>query len=262
MAETWYDTIDRPDGETVAYVRSPAADPDDKRPGVMFLGGFVSDMTGTKATHLEALCRARGQAYVRFDYQGHGVSSGRFEDGSIGRWADDAVAVLDHVARGPQVLVGSSMGGWIAVLAALARPSLVVGLVGVAAAPDFSEELIRARLDAAALDALAETGRCEIPGSEGEPPTPITQQFLDDGRRHLVLGAPIPLPCPVRLIHALDDPDVPWSQSLRLAEALTTDDVRLTLVKQAGHRLSRPEDLALMTAAVIELSDRPAPAPA
>lgn len=253
-ASEWYQTLALPNGDRIAYVRS-AAKSGDKRPGVVFLGGFISDMTGTKATHLEALCRARGQAYIRFDYQGHGVSSGRFEDGTIGRWAENALAVLDQVATGPQILVGSSMGGWIAVLVARARPDRVAGLVGIASAPDFSEELIRPSLDATALQALAEAGKCEIPGDEGEPPIPITQAFLDDGRQQSVLGEEIAIDCPVRLIHAIDDADVPWRQSLRLAQAVRTQDVTLTLVKQAGHRLSRPEDLDLIAHSVTSLSE-------
>ena len=136
-----HQTLTRPDGVRIAHVRVPPA-PGDRRPGVMFCGGFVSDMTGTKAVFLDDLCRRRGQGYVRFDYQGHGASDGRFEDGTIGRWAEDAVAVLDEAAEGPQILVGSSMGGWMAVLAALARPERVAGLVCVAAAPDFTEDWV------------------------------------------------------------------------------------------------------------------------
>jgi len=247
-------TVPRPDGASVACIRTPAA-PGDRRPGVMFCGGFVSDMTGTKATYLEEACRRRGQAYVRFDYLGHGQSSGRFEDGTIGRWAEDAIAVLDAVADGPQVLVGSSMGGWIAVLAAMARPDRIAGLVGVAAAADFTEDLIRAVLDDAARAALARDGVWYRPSDYDEQPQAITQRLLDEGRDHLVLRAPVPIECPVRLLHGIDDPDVPWRQSLRLAEAIAGGDVRLTLVKNAGHRLSRDQDLALIAAAVAELSD-------
>ena len=248
-------SLERPDGASVAYVASPRR-AGDRRPGVMFCGGFVSDMTGTKASHFEAVCRRRGQAYVRFDYFGHGQSSGRFEDGTIGRWAEDTIAVLDAATEGPQILVGSSMGGWVAVLAALARPGRLAGLIGIAAAPDFTEELIWQKMDDEARTALARDGVWSRPTHyEEEEPHRITLGLIEEGRQHLVLDGPIAIDCPVRLFHALDDPDVPWTQSLRLTERLTTADARLTLIKQAGHRLSRDQDLALVTDAIAELSE-------
>ncbi len=246
----------RPDGASLAYVRSPGRT-DDARPGVVFCGGFVSDMSGTKARWLEAFCAARGQAYVRFDYFGHGVSSGRFEDGTIGRWAQDAVAVLDHATAGPQILVGSSMGGWIAVLAALARPNRVAGLVGIAAAADFTEDLIRPQLPPEARAALTREGVWHWPSAYENEPYPITARLLEEARNHLVLRAPIPIGCPVRLIHGMLDAEIPWQYSLRLVEALTGSDVHLTLVKDSGHRLSREQDLALIGRAVAELSRDP-----
>lgn len=241
--------LDRPGGSRVAY-RAVAGD----LPGVVFLGGFASDMTGTKARTLEAHCRARGRAYVRFDYFGHGASSGRFEDATLGRWTEDALAVLDRLTRGPQVLVGSSMGGWVMVLAALARSDRVRGLVGVAAAPDFSEDLIRPRLSEEDRRTLEARGVLYRPNPYGEAPTPITGAFLREAREHLVLRAPIPLSCPVRLLHGLADPDVPWQTSLRLAEALESPDVALHLVKGAGHRLSDPPHLERLCALVDELA--------
>ncbi len=253
-----HSTLQRPDGNTLAYARLPeipgARGFRPGRPGVMFCGGFVSDMTGTKAVWLEELCRSRGQAYVRFDYLGHGVSSGRFTDGTIGRWAEDAAAVLDAATEGPQIVVGSSMGGWIAVLLALARPERIAGLVGVAAAPDFTEELIRPALGPEALAALAREGVCAIPTVYGDEPYRITRRLLDDGRERRVLTGPVAIGRPVRLIHGMADAEVPWRQSLRLAEAITGGDVRLLLVKDGEHRLSRPSDLALIGAAVAELS--------
>ena len=252
-------SLERPDGASVAYVAS-ARQAGDRRPGVLFCGGFVSDMSGTKANHFEAVCRRRGQAYIRFDYFGHGQSSGRFEDGTIGRWAEDAVAVLDAATEGPQILVGSSMGGWIAVLTALARPERVAGLIGIAAAPDFTEELIWQQMDEAARNALTRDGIWSRPTQyDDEAPHRITLGLIEEGRRHLVLQGSIAIDCPVRLFHALDDPDVPWTQSLRLTERLTAGDVRLTLIKQAGHRLSRDEDLALVTDAIAELSELATP---
>jgi pimeloyl-ACP methyl ester carboxylesterase len=230
--------LPRPDGARIAYETVPG-----KTPGVMFLGGFHSDMTGTKATALETHCRAVGRAFVRFDYTGHGASSGKFEEGTIGGWAADAVAVLDEVAEGPQVLVGSSMGGWIMLLAALARPGRVCGLVGVAAAPDFTEDLIWNRLSDEEKKSMARDGRLLRPSEYDEGGYPITLRLIEEGRDHLLLRGPVDIRCPVRLIHGEADEDVPWQVSRRLSEALLSDDVTLTLVKGGNHRLSEPADL-------------------
>ncbi len=231
--------LTRDDGSTIAYHALAGAGP-----GVVFLTGFKSDMTGGKALALEAHCRDRGQAFLRFDYQGHGQSSGRFEDGTIGRWADDAVFVLDSLTDGPQVLVGSSMGGWIMLLAALARPHRVAGLIGLAAAPDFTEDLIPARLTAEQRQALARDGYCEIPNCyDDEAPYRIEQRFLDEGRNNLLLRSQMALDIPVRLIHGQVDEDVPWETSLRIMERLRSGDVEVQIVKSAGHRLSEPQDL-------------------
>ena len=233
-----HQTLSRSDGATIAYRNSAG-----KSPGVVFLGGFASDMTGTKAGALEAACREAGRAYVRFDYSGHGASSGRFEDGTIGRWTEDALAVLDAVCEGRQVLVGSSMGGWIMVLAALARPDRVAGLIGIAAAPDFTEDLMWAGFGQDARRALETDGVWHEPSATGETPLAITRALIDEGREHLVLRGPIAIACPVRLIHGMKDSDVPWTVSLRLAEALPSADVVLTLVREGDHRLSEPADL-------------------
>ncbi len=237
------------DGSYIAYHASPG-----KNPGVVFLGGFMSDMTGTKATALEAHCRATGRAFVRFDYLGHGASSGKFEDGTIGRWRDDALAVLDRVTHGPQILVGSSMGGWIALLAALARPERVVGLVGLAAAPDFTRDLMWPSFTPEERDALARDGFIRQPTEYGDEPYVITRKLLDEAERHLLLDRPVGITCPVRLIHGTADPDVPWDVSRRLLERLQSQDVTLTLVKDGDHRLSSPADLARLFAAVDELA--------
>jgi pimeloyl-ACP methyl ester carboxylesterase len=237
--------LERPDGQRVAYHRLEG-----RGPGVVFLGGFMSDMTGTKALALEAHCRAQGRAFVRFDYLGHGASTGRFEDGTIGRWSDDALAVLDALTAGPQVLVGSSMGGWIMLLAALARPARVAGLVGIAAAPDFTEDLMWAAWDEATRARLMREGRIALPSLYGDAPCVITRDLIEDGRRHLLLRAPIPLRCPVRLLQGMADPDVPWQTALRLAEHLESNDVTVTLIKDGDHRLARDEDLAQLVVAV------------
>ena len=231
--------------ETIAY-RAMAG----STPGVMFCGGFMSDMTGTKATALEAHCRRIGRAFVRFDYSGHGESSGAFRDGTIGGWRDDALAALDRVTSGPQILVGSSMGGWITLLIALVRPERVAGLVGVAAAPDFTEDLIWATLDDEGRRTLAETGEIVMPCDYGEDPYPITIGLIEEGRDHLLLRAPIAIGCPIHLLQGMRDEDVPWRTALQIAELVESERVTVELVKDGDHRLSRDEDLARLTAAV------------
>lgn len=220
-----------------------------RSPTVLFLTGFRSDMTGAKALHLERHCATVGQAFVRFDYRGHGASGGRFEDGCIGDWRDDALAVLDEIIEGPVVLVGSSMGGWIMLLVALARPERVQGLVGIAAAPDFTHDLIRPKLTAGDIRQLDRDGVLLAQSAYGEP-TPITRRLLDDGDRHLVLPVPLPIRCPVHLLHGQLDPDVPWSTSLRLAACLESPAVTVELIKDGDHRLSREEDLRRVAAAL------------
>jgi len=245
--------LDLPDGRRLAYRRRLAADRTRDGAGILFLPGFRSDMTGTKATFLDDVCAARGLPYVRFDYSGHGESSGRFEDGTIGRWADDAIAIIDRVAEGPMVLVGSSMGGWIMLLAALARPQRVVGLIGMAPAPDFTEALIWNGLTDNDRARLMKNGRLERPSDYSEEPTIITRALIEEGRRHLLLSAPIGIRCPVRLLHGMRDPDVPHRLSLELAERIASQDVRVTLIKNGDHRLSRPDDLALLSRTIEDL---------
>ena len=231
-------------GGRLAWARVPGTQPD-AGPGVVFLGGFRSDMTGSKAIALRDACAARGRAFLRFDYSGHGASDGRFEDGTVGAWADDATEVFDALTEGPQVLFGSSMGGWIATLLALRRPGRVAALVGIAPAPDFTETLMWPALSEAQRAEIMARGVLHLPSQYGEP-TPITRALIEDGPRHKVLGRPIPLRCPVRILQGMRDPDVPWQHALRLVEALGGDDVRLHLVKDGDHRLSRPEDLRLL----------------
>jgi pimeloyl-ACP methyl ester carboxylesterase len=215
----------------------------------MFLTGFRSDMTGGKALHLERHCTAARRAFLRFDYRGHGASEGRFEEGCIGDWCEDALAVLDQASEGPVVLVGSSMGGWIMLLVGLARPDRIKGLVGIAAAPDFTEDLIRPALSPEQRDLLARGGMLLAPSAYGEP-TPITGRLLEDGARHLVLRRPLPIRCPVHLLHGQQDLDVPWQTSLRLAACLESTAVTVELVKDGDHRLSREDDLRRLAAAV------------
>lgn len=201
-------------------------------------------MTGGKAVALERWCTATGRQYTRFDYQGHGASSGTFEDGTIGLWRDDALAVLDQVTQGPQVVVGSSMGGWIALLLAVARPDRVAGIVGIAPAVDFTQALLWPRLTDEARRRIEEDGVWFRPSEYDPEPYPISRRLIEDGRDHLLMPGPIPFDGPVRLIHGMRDEAVPWEHSLRIADALRTEDVAVTLIKDGEHRLSRDIDLA------------------
>jgi pimeloyl-ACP methyl ester carboxylesterase len=230
--------LTRTDGTAIAYHRTPG-----KSPGVVFLPGFMSDMTSGKAVFVEALCRARGQACLRFDYFGCGASSGTFTEGTIGRWADDAVAAFDGLTEGPQVLVGSSMGGWIMLLTALARPGRVAGMLGIAPAPDFTEDLLMQGLSAEQKATLERDGVVYVHSLYGPDPTPFTQALIEDGHRHLVLRRRMPLTCPVRILHGMEDPDVPWQTSLKLCQMLESDDVEIQFIKAGDHRLSQPHDL-------------------
>ena len=240
-----------PRGYRIAYHRLEGASP-----GIVFMGGFRSDMTGAKALALETFCRARGQAFLRFDYSGHGEADGKFEECTIGQWKEDALSVLDTVTDGPQILVGSSMGGWIMLLAALARPERVAGLVGVAAAPDFTESLIWQTLKAKEQKALLKKGRMEVPDCYGTEPYVITLQLIEEARRHLLMGQKkIAIRCPVRLLHGMLDEDVPWQFSMALNEKLETEDVKLNLIMDGNHRLSEPKHLAILGRTVEKLLD-------
>ena len=221
-------------------------------PGVVFLGGFRSDMSGTKAQYLADWLQAHGRAFLRFDYSGHGTSEGQFEDGAIGDWAADAMAVL-CLTDGPQILVGSSMGGWIALLIARDLPGKVTGLVTIAAAPDFTEDSMWAGFDADQKAALRDKGVIALPSDYGTP-YPITRRLIEEGRNQLVLRQPLALPMPVRMLQGTDDLDVDQSVALRLLGHVTGPDIRLTLVKGADHRFSTPGCLALIAAAVDDVT--------
>ncbi|TPE48855.1 alpha/beta fold hydrolase [Amaricoccus solimangrovi] len=238
MTET---RLDLPDGRSLAYRRQPG-----RGPGVVFLGGFRSDMTGTKAEHLAAWCATERRAFLRFDYTGHGASSGAFLDGAIGDWARDALDAVTALTEGPQVLVGSSMGGWMALLLAKRVPERVHALVGIAAAPDFTEDSMWGEFDAGQRAALASAGRVELPSDYADEPYVITRRLIEDGRANLVLRDPLPLPFPVRLLQGTADTDVDPSVALRLLAHAECADMRLTLVKGADHRFSTPECLDLI----------------
>lgn len=243
-----HDALDLGGGRRLAYRRTPG-----RGPGVTFLGGFRSDMTGTKAQFLEAWAKETGRAFLRFDYTGHGASSGAFEEGCIGDWARDATEAVQHLTEGPQILVGSSMGGWIALLLALRLPGRVDGIVGVAAAPDFTEDAMWAGFDEARRARLMAEGRLELPSEYSDEPYVVTRRLIEDGRGHLVLRAPLALGCPLRLLHGTADADVEASVALRLLAHAEGPDLRLTLVKGADHRFSAPETLALLAATVEEI---------
>lgn len=238
-----------PQGRRIAYHRRAG-----RGPGVVFLGGFKSDMGGTKALHLQDWAEATGRAFLRFDYSGHGESSGAFLDGAIGDWFEDAMAVVQALTVGPQVLVGSSMGGWIALLLARALPERVAGLVGVAAAPDFTEDSMWAGFTPAQRAALAAEGRVVLPSDYDPAGYVITRRLIEEGRGRLVLRDPLPLPFPVRLLQGTADTDVPPAVALRLLDHATGPDIRLTLVKGADHRFSTQDCLALIERAVAEVS--------
>lgn len=241
------DFLTTPAGRRIAYHKTEGAGP-----GVVFLGGFKSDMTGTKAQHLQDWAEATGRAFLRFDYSGHGQSSGAFLDGCIGDWAADAMAAISALTTGPQVLVGSSMGGWISLLVARAMPDRVAGLVGIAAAPDFTEDLMWATFTEAERAALA-AGRVEQPSDYSDEPYVITRRLIEEGRSQLVLRSPLPLPFPVRLLQGTADVDVPPAVALRLVDHAESPDLRLVLVKGADHRFSTPTCLALTVTQIEEV---------
>ena len=240
------------DGVSIAYRRSIG------RAGqvsLVWLGGFHSDMAGEKTTALHTVAEAEGHGFLRFDYMGHGESGGRFEDGTIGRWRSDALAAIDALTDGPLVLVGSSMGGWMALLAALARPDRVKGIVLLAPAPDFTERLIWARFNDAQRKQVMETGSWTRPSDYDPSGYPITRALIEDGRSWSIMNAAeIAIDVPVRILHGGLDPDVPWEHSFELQQKLRSKDVVWSLIKDGDHRLSRPEDIARMVATVLQLA--------
>ena len=239
--------LDRGDATAIAWRRVRGAGPT-----VVWLGGFKSDMAGTKAEALAAWAARAGRDFLRFDYFGHGVSDGDFAEGTIGRWREDSLAVIDALVEAPAILVGSSMGGWIACLAALARPGKVKALVLVAPAADFTEKLMWAQLGPAERCEIETRGYWMRPSPYD--PYPITRTLIEDGRRWQIMDGPIAIDGPVRILQGALDPDVPWRHALALAEAIVSDDLVFTLVKDADHSMSRPQDLERLIAAIEEAS--------
>ena len=242
--------LPQPDGANLAYHHTPG-----NTPGVLFCPGFNSDMQGTKALTLEAWCADQGIQFTRFDYFGHGESDGSVEQGSIGRWRDDTLAILDEVTTGPQLIVGSSMGGWMMLLTTLERAERIAGLVGIASAPDFTQRMRQHRLDAQQLQQLEDTGYCDMPNDYDEPYR-ISLAMLEEGDRHLLLGEEIAIDLPVRLIHGQRDADVPWEHSLTIARQLRSTDVEVQLVKDGDHRLSTEQDLERLVLTVARLREQ------
>ncbi|HEX7776036.1 MAG TPA: alpha/beta hydrolase [Parvibaculum sp.] len=236
----------RDGGESLAYLMARPKAPAGPT-GLVWLGGFKSDMTGTKASALAGWAVTARRALLRFDYFAHGASSGDFAEATVGRWLDDALAAFDQLTDGPQVLVGSSMGGWVALLTALARPRRVKALVLIAPAPDFTEELMWKHFSDDVRDVLMQEGVYRRPSEYDEEPYEITMKLIEEGRSHLLLGAPIALDMPVRILQGMADPDVPWSHAMRLIEALAGGNVSITMTKTGDHRLSTPADIARLT---------------
>lgn len=243
--------LERSNAPKIAYIRQNG--PKSDLPTVVFLHGYHSDMMGTKAQFLAAWCEARGQNFLRFDYSGHGQSEGKFEDGTIGSWAQDALDAVDRLTTGKILLVGSSMGGWLAFLTALSRPKRVMGLIGLAAAPDFTRWM-QDGLSKEDKHSLIANGYFLRPSDYGEP-YKVTKKFLDDGDQHCLLDMPIRLFFPVRLLQGMKDDDVPWQTAHRIANAISGEDKKVFLLEGGDHRLSRDEDLKLLGQQVAELSD-------
>ncbi len=240
-------------GTVLAYRHSPG-----RSPGVVFLGGFTSNMTGAKAMTLERWCQERGQAFVRFDYSGHGASSGRFAESTIGHWIEEALAVLDQLTSGPQILVGSSMGAWIMLQVAMARSERIMALLGLACAADFTGYLLWDRLDEHLRERLQRERVISLPSPYGEPYI-IAMNLIEEAKQHMLLDLPeLSIHCPVRFIHGMNDANVPWQTSVQVAEKLASNDVRLLLIKDGEHTLSREQDLMVLTRNLGELLDESA----
>ena len=254
-------SIESPPPKRTIAVRAREGNSKDNKPGLVWLGGFKSDMKGTKAAALDAWAEAEGRACLRFDYSGHGESDGDFADGTIGRWLEESVAVYTAFAKGPQVLIGSSMGGWLALLMARELRKLkdlnktgapIAGMVLIAPAVDFTQELMWKAFSDDNKREIETKGAWMRPSQYSEAPYPITKKLIEDGRSHLLMDGLIEAGCPVHILQGMQDPDVPWKHAEGLVERLAHDDVVLTLIKDGDHRLSRPEDIERLLSAVAE----------
>lgn len=239
-----------PQGRQLAYRYSPPS----TDLTYVWLSGFKSDMTGTKVTVLEGWAKQQGHGFLAFDYSGHGVSGGRFEDGTVSAWREDALAAIETLTKGRLVLVGSSMGGWMALLAALALKSRVAGMVLIAPAPDFTQKLMWPEFSPAQQTEIMEQGQTLRPSDYGDP-YPITRALIEDGRQWALLDSAIDLVCPTRILQGQQDPDVPWQHAFKLVDALTSADLVFTLIKDGDHRLSRDQDIERLVATCEELAN-------
>ena len=244
--------LDRGDGLHLAYAFTPASAAKADMPTLLFLPGYMSDMEGTKALHLESWARRTGHGMIRMDYSGCGASEGHFADGTISRWRDDVLAVIDAITPGPLLLIGSSMGGWLALLVALARPDRLHALILIAPAPDFTLWSVEKKLSPEQRTALEQDGQVKLPSAYGDPYL-FTRALLEDGHSNQLMAAPIAIDVPVRILHGQQDDAVPWQLSLDIADRLASADVRVTFSKSGDHRLSGPEDLELLCQTVAEL---------
>lgn len=234
-------------GEKIAYQLSEGSGP-----GIIFLGGFRSDMTGSKAEALAGFCAQRGIAFVRFDYLGHGQSTGTFEDFTLSDWKDNALSVFTRLTQGPQILIGSSMGGWLALLLAIEKPRRIAGIIGIAAAPDFTEHMFHEKMTQQQQQDLIIKGKIMVPSDMGEP-YPVTKRLIEEGRKHALLHRQIPVYCPVRLMHGIKDEDVPWEVSLALNEKIASQDVKTILIEGGDHRLSQPSDIEKLLSVTVRM---------
>ena len=233
-------------GRHIAYQRQEG-----QNPGLIFLGGYASDMTGTKASFLAERCAAANRAFVRFDYSGHGQSEGRFADGCIGDWYGDALAVFDQCTTGQQIVIGSSMGGWLALKLACDRPQRVKAIIGIAAAPDFTEDLVWNQLTPEAQEKMRREGSL---AGQGDDPLTYSYKLVTEGRQHLLLRAPLPITCPVHLLQGQQDNAVPWQTAGRIRDRLPQAQVTVQLIPAGDHRLSEPDNLALLWQSVLQLA--------
>lgn len=245
--------LERAEKPKLAYCYTEASADGKKLPTVVFLPGFKSDMEGTKALYLEDQCKSRGQAYMRFDYSGHGVSDGEFTDGTIGSWCDDTLDLIDHVTQGPIILVGSSMGGWLSFLVATHRPDRIAGIVGIAAAPDFTLSIETGMTDDQRQE-MQSNGFLSVSNDYSEDPYIFTQALVDDGRQQSFLEKGLDLNIPVRLVQGMKDDDVEWQTAHRIKNALTKADVEVFLIENGDHRLSNPNELEIIAQQVEALS--------
>ncbi len=257
--------IDGPPGrakERIAYrslsVRSVGQGADQALPGLIWLGGFRSDMMGSKASMVAGYAERFGQDYLRFDYSGHGESGGKFRDGTISSWTEDASLVLEQLTSGPQILIGSSMGGWISMLLALKHPGRIAGMVLIAPAPDFTEDLMWAGMDQAARKEIITKGFAETPSDYSDEPDIITHALIEDGRRNLVLDKKIGFNGPVRILQGMKDQDVPWQHAIKAVDCFESSDIVVSLIKSGDHRLSTVEDLKRLTDTIEEVSKKAA----